>query len=210
MTFFFIGLFIGGCINVVGYKLLRSKTIQSSHYNRLYSRYRLIVKLITGLLFFFLHNVYDHSPEFWGYAVFITIIILSSVIDIAAGVIPNHIIIAGLISGIFLGRIKCIVFYHIYGAMLGFLIFLVIYIFSKGGMGAGDVKFAAVLGSFLGVKLLLLSIIIAFLSGAAVGMWLILVTKKSMKSSIPFAPFMGLGAITSLLCGEGLIGIYMN
>jgi leader peptidase (prepilin peptidase)/N-methyltransferase len=134
-----------------------------------------VVELLTGILFFWVYKSYGNSTEFWGYTIFISILIVSSGIDITVGIIPNYINIIGLFCGIMFGLICGKVNYHLYGAVLGFSIFALIYFFSRGGMGAGDVKFAAVIGSFLGVKLLLVSVFIAFISGAVIGMLLVII-----------------------------------
>ncbi len=240
MVFFILGVIIGSFLNVAIYRLPKGESIIYPFSHCLFCGKRLmiwelipvisfialsgrcsrckqkiptiypVVELLTGILFFLIYKRYGYSPEFWGYAIFIAILIVSSGIDITVGIIPNHINIIGLLCGIMFGLICGKASYHLYGAVLGFSIFALIYFFSRGGMGAGDVKFAAMIGSFLGVKLLLVSVFIAFISGAAVGMLLIIISKKGMKSSIPFGPFMCFGAIVTLLCGNELIIFYIN
>jgi len=71
----------------------------------------------------------------------------------------------------------------------GFFLFLVL--ISKGQwMGWGDVKFAILMGLVLGWPDILLALFLSFLSGAIIGMGLILFGKKGMKSQIPFGPFL--------------------
>lgn len=67
-------------------------------------------------------------------------------------------------------------------------------------MGLGDAKLALGLGWLLGLSQALSGVVLAFWSGAVIGLVLIAFTKKyGMKSEIPFAPFLVLGATIAFL-----------
>ena len=95
--------------------------------------------------------------------------------------------------------------------LIAFLFFLVIalsfkFIRGKEGMGGGDVKLAFVLGLFLGFPNIILALYIAFLTGAAVGIILILWKKKNLKStSLPFGPFLLFGTLVCLFFGNQIL-----
>lgn len=76
-------------------------------------------------------------------------------------------------------------------------------------MGLGDVKLACALGLWLGVKLTVLTLFLAFCSGGVTGMALILAGRKSRKDFMPFAPFIAAGAFLSLLYGDKIIDWYL-
>jgi len=63
------------------------------------------------------------------------------------------------------------------------------------GMGFGDVKLAFSIGFLLGLKDGILSLYLAFILGAVVGLVLIILKKKKLKSKIAFGPFLVLGMI---------------
>lgn len=63
-------------------------------------------------------------------------------------------------------------------------------------MGFGDVKLVFVMGFLLGVKGGLLAIYFGFILGAVVGLFLIFLRKKKIKSKIAFGPFLVLGTLT--------------
>lgn len=87
--------------------------------------------------------------------------------------------------------------------------FLGIVLFSKGRlMGMGDAKFAFVIGFMLGLPKGFLALFGASVLGAIMGLGLIILKKKSMQSAIPFAPFLVLGTILSLLFGELILRWY--
>ncbi len=81
------------------------------------------------------------------------------------------------------------------------------------GMGLGDVKLAGLMGLVLGFPGIAMALYLAFLTGAAWGVILILVGKKKLKSQIPFGPFLAGATIFTLFYGEAiwekLIGVLL-
>ena len=75
-------------------------------------------------------------------------------------------------------------------------------IFRKESMGGGDIKLMAMIGAFLGWKLVILSFFIAPLFGALAG---IVVKLKTRESVIAYGPFIVMGALISLFWGYRLI-----
>ena len=94
------------------------------------------------------------------------------------------------------------------GAMVSVAIMLIIYWVSRGGMGFGDVKLAFVLGVWLGLEQSLLCLLLAFILGGVVGVFLLLTGIKSRKDAIPFGPYLCVSGWVSLLCGKGLLALY--
>jgi prepilin signal peptidase PulO-like enzyme (type II secretory pathway) len=83
---------------------------------------------------------------------------------------------------------------------------LLIHLFTKGrGMGLGDVKFAVLGGLIIGEKLFLIWLFLAFLTGAFVGIILILGKKAGLKSQIAFGPFLVLAVPLALIYGNALL-----
>ncbi len=99
------------------------------------------------------------------------------------------------------------------GVGLGAGLFLVIRIVSflflkQESMGAGDVKLAAGIGSFLGWSQALLSFFLSFLLGAIISVFLLAFHIKRRKDRIPFAPFLVLASLISLYFGSELLRLY--
>lgn len=91
------------------------------------------------------------------------------------------------------------------------VLFALLIIFTRGrGMGWGDVKYVLFLGLALGFPDFLAAVFFAFLSGAAVSVGLILARKKRFGQTIPFGPFLSLGALFALLWGNRLIDWYLS
>ena len=95
-----------------------------------------------------------------------------------------------------------------YGAGIILAIMLVLYFASRGGMGEGDVKLAAVLGLWLGVEQGILCLLLAFVSGAVCGCILVVLKYKNSKQALPFGPYLALGAIICYVYGEALLCWY--
>ncbi len=84
-----------------------------------------------------------------------------------------------------------------------------IVLFSKGKwMGGGDVKLAFLMGLALGWPGIVVAMFLAFLSGALAGVALVVLKKKSMKSEVPFAPFLIAGTVMGLLWSQQIIDWY--
>lgn len=78
-------------------------------------------------------------------------------------------------------------------------------------MGLGDVKMMFAVGALLGWKLTLLSIFLGALSGAVIGVAVIVGQKeRNLQTQIPFGIFLGIGSVIALLSGDALIGWYLE
>lgn len=86
------------------------------------------------------------------------------------------------------------------GAALFFL--LLVLLTRWQGMGLGDVKLAGLMGLILGFPSIIVALYLAFLTGALVGVILILTKRKRWKSEIPFGPFLVLATFIALFWGE--------
>lgn len=91
------------------------------------------------------------------------------------------------------------------------LFFYAIHAVSHGrAMGFGDVKLAFLLGLFLGWPFILVALFAAFCLGAIVGLVLIAFKKKGLKSEVPFAPFLIIGAAIAFFFGESIFHWYLR
>lgn len=89
--------------------------------------------------------------------------------------------------------------------------FLALVLASKGRwMGLGDVKLAFLLGLFLGWPMVLMALFLSFFSGAFVGLLLIMLGRKKMKSEIPFGPFLAGSAALVFLFEPFFQGLWQN
>lgn len=93
---------------------------------------------------------------------------------------------------------------------LGLFFFLLIIVTRGKGMGGGDFKLSIFIGLILGLLPSLTAMMIAFILGSVFGIGLILVGKKSFGQTIPFGPFMSIGAIAVIIYGPQIIDWYIR
>jgi len=176
-----------------------------------------LVELLTAGLFVFLLHFYGMTVQFFVYSALFASLIAVTFIDIDFKEIPDSISISGIVMGAFLS----LLFPFLHGAnsaLMGLLTSMkgilvgggIIYAtailgkiaFKKDAMGGGDVKLLAMIGAFLGWKLVLLTFFLAPFFGAIFG---IAVKLKTGESEIPYGPFLSMAAFIALLWGENII-----
>lgn len=88
------------------------------------------------------------------YGFFIIFLLIGAYIDYTTFKIPNWLNLSGALLGIvfifvnpLLSPLNCVL-----GALFGFIFFLIVAILSRGGFGAGDVKFLGVIGLYVGLQ----------------------------------------------------------
>lgn len=177
-----------------------------------------IVELISGIIFsalflkfqdLFYLNTFVFSISYAYYATMFSVLLIIAVYDLKHKLIPDILVfIFGIVAFIGLFFFTNYGFYPHIPSLLEFLsgIFLalpfaLLWLVSKGTwMGLGDAKLALGLGWLLGFSRLLSGAVVAFWSGAIVGIILVIFSKKhGMKSEIPFAPFLVFGIIIAFL-----------
>ncbi len=100
---------------------------------------------------------------------------------------------------------------NLYAAFGAAVFFLAIVLVSRGKwMGLGDVKLSFLMGLFLGFPNILIALFFAFLIGAIIGVGLILAKRKTLKSEVPFGPFLVTGTFIALFWGPTIIDWYLN
>ncbi|MEM7556886.1 MAG: prepilin peptidase [Cyanobacteria bacterium P01_A01_bin.84] len=186
-----------------------------------------IVEGITGLLFLLVFVVFQFSFSTIGYWVFCSWLLALALIDLDTMTLPNALTKSGLILGILfqaglgwmiVGSVSAIANYlmgGIFAAVLGLWLFDAIALLSsialgKTAMGAGDAKLAAMMGSWLGWKYLLLASFMGCVFGAVFGGIIIFLSRHKWGQKMPFGPFLALGSMVTLLCGSQILSSYMQ
>jgi len=89
--------------------------------------------------------------------------------------------------------------------------FFLLWFISRGRwMGFGDVKLGFLMGFFLSFPNILVALFFAFIIGAIIGIGLIIAGKKTLKSQVPFGPFLILGTFIALFWGDKIINWYLR
>ncbi len=173
------------------------------------SRY-FFVELLTGVLTWAVAREFGITPETLFYLLLVWALIAVTFIDFDFQIIPDEITVYGTILGLAISPMLPIGFQGaLIGAVLGGGIFYLLAMAYPGGMGGGDIKLMAGIGAFLGWKLVLLTIILASILGAVVGIIAMIAFGKGRKDRIPFGPFLAIAALISLLWGGDIIAAYL-
>jgi leader peptidase (prepilin peptidase)/N-methyltransferase len=98
----------------------------------------------------------------------------------------------------------------IFGILPAFFFLAIILLSREKWMGLGDFKLAILLGMVLGWPKILAALFLAFVFGAIIGIELIILGKKTLKSEVPFGPFLITGTFIALFWGEKLINWYLS
>ncbi|MBI2626175.1 MAG: prepilin peptidase [Candidatus Nealsonbacteria bacterium] len=178
-----------------------------------------LVEIATGIIFLLIFNFqFSISNEFpisnfqnllaIGYwLLIIGSLIVIFVYDLKHYIIPDKVIYPAIaIAGIF--NFQFSIFISAFGAAI---FFLTIVLISRGKwMGVGDIKLAFLMGLLLGYPDILVALFLAFLIGAIMGLGLIILGKKTIKSEVPFGPFLVVGTFIALFWGKEIINWYVQ
>lgn len=180
--------------------------------------WQLFLKASSGLnLMFFL------DFAFWVF--FVSILMVIFVSDIKYYIVPDEIILPAIIFAFLyqifkifqvnnlnpsftLTTLKPLIFALISGFGAA-LFFFVLVIFTKGeGMGLGDVKIAAFMGLLLSSPNIFVALLLSFFSGSVIGLTLIALKKKNLKSEVPFGCFLAPATFITFFWGAQIITWY--
>ncbi|MBU4034839.1 MAG: A24 family peptidase, partial [Proteobacteria bacterium] len=177
-----------------------------------------MVEIISGLAALSCFIKFGLSIEWLVYFAFASSLIVITFIDIDHKIIPDVISLPGIPIGLLLASFV-LPSMNFKESIIGILagggsLFAVAWTYSlitkKEGMGGGDIKLLAMIGSLTGWKGVLFTIFIASATGTLAGIAVMLKTKKGVKLAVPFGPFLSIGAILYILFGTEIISWYFN
>lgn len=171
----------------------------------------LLVEVGTALMW--LGIAWLYGPSWLGLrgAVLISLVLAIALIDARHYLIPDALSLGGLVAGLALAPLPGppSVLAALLGAAAGFGVLFVVglvgeWLFKKPAMGGGDMKMMAMVGAFLGPSGAMLTIFLGALVGTIVFAPVALRTDRE----VPFGVFLAIGAATTFLIGDLLVGWY--
>ncbi|MDP1722708.1 MAG: prepilin peptidase [Candidatus Gottesmanbacteria bacterium] len=167
-----------------------------------------VVELVTAVGFVYLQSQaleFPQSLALVGWLLFFCSLLVIFVADFKYQIIPDSMVIIGIVGVLLQGQALWL------SALGAGGFFFLLWLVTRGkGMGLGDVKFAFLMGLLLGFPNIIVASYLAFLTGAVVGVILILTGKTQLRAHIAFGPFLVLGTIIALGWGKQLIQWWMN
>lgn len=170
------------------------------------------IELVTAFLFAFATWKVGYSWELLVALLFISLLVIINVSDMAYMLIPNRILLF-FFPLLVIGRILSPLtpwWDSVLGAIIGFSLLLVIGIVSKGGMGGGDIKLFLLIGFVLGTVHTVVTLFFASVIGMIVGGILLVICKRGRKAPMPFGPSIAIAAILVYFYGDSLMDAYKS
>ena len=129
--------------------------------------------------------------------------------DLVYGAVPDLAVASGMIGGIAVHQGEQFGPYLL-SAIGAALFFLLLVVITRGkGMGTGDVTLAALVGFLLGWPGTVVAVWLAFVTGAFVGILLIVMKRKTLKQTVPFGPFLIAATVAAPLVAPWLDKLFM-
>ena len=179
-----------------------------------------------GVLFAVIYFRHGFAVEFVVLGAAVSLLMVVALVDLERGLIHNRLIYPSLVALIvlapfwtqlgltrpFFGSESMVasLLNSIITGLGAFLVFLAIALAYPKGMGGGDVKLAGVIGLMAGFPGALIALWLGVVSGGIVAIGLLVMRKLGRKDSMPFGPFLALGAVVALLAGGEITSWYQD
>ena len=200
-------------IPVVSWVMLRGRCRTCSE--RISVMYPL-VEMITAALFIAGYFIYGWTPLLAVRLAFACAMLVLFVIDLQHQLLPNVITVPGIVIGFALSLLfppgwRASLIGLIAGGGVLFAIAEAWYrLRGIEGLGMGDVKMLAMIGAFLGWKLMLVTLMLASFAGSIIGIGMIAMGRGGMKSLLPFGTFLAVGALVAAVAGDVIVDWYVG
>jgi leader peptidase (prepilin peptidase)/N-methyltransferase len=172
-----------------------------------------IVEFTTGAVFLAAFLLFE-SPVIYQRLLFACAMIVLFVIDLEHRILPDIITLPGILIGLLFsffmppGWRDSLIGLIVGGGSLWLMGEAYFRIRGEEGMGFGDVKMLAMIGAFLGWKLMLLTLLMGSFIGSAIGVAMIVSKRGDMKYALPFGTFLAVGALVASVLGERIVRWY--
>jgi leader peptidase (prepilin peptidase) / N-methyltransferase len=173
---------------------------------------RPLLAVATAALFVLVTLFFGLSWQVPAYLFFVAVAVVLTVIDLRHHLLPNAVVLPALGIGFALLALAATgenawgaLLRAVLGALVLFVLYLVLALVSPAGLGMGDVKLAAVLGLFLGFQgwgALFVGAVLASVVGMVVGLAMLASRRVGLRSDVPFGPSMLAGALAAVVWGE--------
>ncbi len=170
-----------------------------------------VVELATGLIWAGSFMQHGLTPEAVRGAIFLSILLGIAITDARFYIIPDELSLGGILAGLALSPLAggITLVQSLLGAVAGFGLLWVVarlgtWAFKKEAMGGGDLKMMGMVGAFLGVSGVLLTIFLGALLGSVVFGPISWKTGKL----VPFGIFLAAGAAVAYGWGDAIIEWY--
>lgn len=201
-------------IPLISYIILRGKCRYCGE--KISSQY-FFMEILSGFVFSTMYLKYGYQLLTLKFIVFISLLIVISIIDIDTTDVYLCTTLPGIILGFIFVLINVLGNNDIKGYLFAVIISIVLIIvintitekFIKiAAVGMGDTEVLVVCGLFLGSKFSFLMLFMAVIFGGIVGTVLIVFRIKDKIDYMPFVPFITASSIITILFGQNILNFY--
>jgi leader peptidase (prepilin peptidase)/N-methyltransferase len=174
------------------------------------------IEAVTGVVFLMHWYAFGPTPLFLIRLLFGCALIVLFMIDLEHQILPDAITLPGIVIGL---AASCVFPPGILAAVLGTVVGggvlwgiaeLWYRVRHVDAMGFGDVKMLAMVGAWLGLKLVLLTFVLSSMMGGLVGIVLLASRRADMATKVPFGTMLAVAALMASLYGGPLVAWYLS
>jgi leader peptidase (prepilin peptidase)/N-methyltransferase len=172
------------------------------------------VELLNGVLWLLAYFAYGFTIQGLAIAILFSVLIIIALIDFKYQIIPDGLVTIIVVIGLFCdvlvtvlyGQPWYIAFFGLFAASVPLYLLGLIY---EDGIGGGDIKLMAAAGLIAGWKLILLALFLGAIYAGILALFMVVRKKATLKTALPFGPFLAAGIVTALLIGDRMLSAYM-
>ena len=175
-----------------------------------------LVEIATGGIFLLIFNFQNFIITLY-LLIISCLLIIIFVYDLKHYIIPDKVIYPAIVVAFLFNFLNSYIINHksffnpLFAGLGAGVFFFLLWFVSRGRwIGLGDAKLVFLMGLFLGYPKILTAMFSAFLIGAIMGIGLIILGKKTLKSQVPFGPFLVVGTFIALFWGREIVKWYLN
>jgi leader peptidase (prepilin peptidase)/N-methyltransferase len=175
-----------------------------------------VVEMVTALLSVAVVRNFGLGLEAAIYFFFFCALLVIVFIDLDTFTIPDLITLPGMAAGLAasfvlpgMGVVRSLAGMATGGGILFAVAIGYQFLRRREGLGGGDIKLLAMIGSFLGMQGVIFTLFASSLVGALVGLLVMARDKSGGGTMIPYGPFLSLGAMGYVFWGPMLVEWYL-
>ena len=180
----------------------------------------IVIELANATLYVLMAIRFDDTrAAIPAYCILMSVLLAQTWIDLKTKRLPREITYTGIVLGAVALSVAAIVideperiWMMAVGAVIALATMWLIYAVSRGGMGDGDVRFAPLLGMYLGwlnPGIVLPGLFFGFLAGAVVGVVLMAFDRAGRRTAVPFGPFLAFGTVVAIFVGQHFVDLVL-
>jgi leader peptidase (prepilin peptidase) / N-methyltransferase len=175
-----------------------------------------IVEALTCAVFVLHWFVFGPTPLLAVRLAFACALIVLFAIDLEHQILPNVITLPGIVAGFLIslvlppGPVMSLAGIALGGGLLWAIAEAWYRLRKVEAMGFGDVKMLAMVGAFLGAKLVILTFVLSSFIGGLVATMLVVSRRADMATRVPYGTMLAAAALVASLYGDRLLAWYLS